>query len=61
MKKDPDTKKNVVQELKTVKSVMSTLFKDINAFNNEKDLDEKTCLKLRKHLNDPKRELDKVT
>jgi hypothetical protein len=30
----------------------------ISAYDNEKDLDEKTCIKLGKHLRDPKRTLD---
>jgi hypothetical protein len=31
---------------------------DITSFDNESDLDEKTCIKLGKHLKDPRRTLE---
>ena len=55
--RDPNTLKNVVQEWKTIQGTLGSLFEDITNFVNERDLDEKTCLKLKKHINNPNRKL----
>jgi len=55
---DPNTMKKVIKEWKTEKNTLNSLYVDIKAFDNDRDLDEKTTLKLGKHLKDPKRTLD---
>lgn len=60
-KKDEKTMKKVVDEWSTEKAVMGKLFDVLSTYDNERDMTEKTALKLKKHLENSDRLLDDAT